>query len=97
MKFENEQYDGPYEVCGIDIDIEGESTTFDVTNESIIQFIHKLFDYNTFVGELKENSISTLDEKEFKRILEGSGKYQGIGSNIINGFGRFRVTHCKKI
>ena len=41
----------------------------------------------------------TLDKptEEIKRIVEGAGKYVGIGSNSINGYGRFIVTNFNKV
>ena len=47
----------------------------------------------------KFNLECTLNKpkEEINRLVELAGKYVGIGSNIINGYGRFKVTSFTKI
>jgi CRISPR/Cas system CMR subunit Cmr6 (Cas7 group RAMP superfamily) len=35
--------------------------------------------------------------EEYKKIINEAGKYQGVGSNTKNGYGRFRVKEFKEI
>ena len=37
------------------------------------------------------------DAKEYKKIIDGAGRAQGIGSNTKNGYGRFRVKTFNEI
>ena len=61
--------------------VEGERTTFDLTNESVVDFTDRIFTYDKFNGQRKNNSISTLDEQEFNRILEPANGFLSV--NVV--------------
>jgi len=76
-------------IIPIDNDIvytKGKTNTYDLTNNIISENVHKMLDFEHFLGTPKSDGIGTLDRKEFHRITGPSNGFLSYSELDIKDF-----------
>jgi len=63
-----------------------ENVTIENINELICEVLASLIDYNSFVGDVKQNGIGSLDENEFNRVLSPHNGFLLYNEMLIKSF-----------
>jgi hypothetical protein len=66
--------------------INGEKSTFDITNKRICENVCKLIDYDTFVQDPKDDGLGALDKNEFVRITAPIGGFMSFAESEMGSF-----------